>query len=230
VVTGNTIVDVMMEYLGQILTRRNAIKKRFGVETKQYGVMTLHRDETMKDPDRAIETLYQVGTWARKKKLPIVLIVMPRLRKIMQDMKFNPLEHGFIPSDPLGMFDFMALERDAAIEFTDSGTNQETSAIFGVPCVVTRTATERPETFDSGITVMEQDCIERAADSVFGKAPNPKFSLGDGNAADIIIEDLVARLDNNFAAWNMLDPFVGRHFKTFTGGMDSEVDKIGCWF
>lgn len=231
VVTGNTIVDVIMEYSGNINDRTPEVQRRFGVKSGQYAVMTLHRDQTMNNPGRAVHILTQAGQWCLKHRMPVILVTMPRLKKILAEHSFVLEQNKFILTEPLGMFDFMALEHEAAIEFTDSGTNQETSAIFGIPCVVTRDATERPETFDSGITLMTIDNIGAAAESILGKKSKPGFMLGDGNAANIIIEDLVARLKHGFATHRMLDPFVARHFDTHSNSFDIyNITKTGCWF
>lgn len=211
VVTGNTIVDVMVEYKGEILARRGRMLDRFGVKKGEFGLMTLHRDSAMNNEEFAQDILTQVNTWAIKRGMPIILVVMPRLRKILDKMNRSDLTN-FIMTEPLGMFDFMALERCAAIEFTDSGTNQETSTLFGTPCVVTRNATERPETFDSGICVMETLDIGGAADSIIGKRAKSGYSLGDGFASQTIVDDLLARLSRGFNTSKICDPFVMRHF------------------
>jgi UDP-N-acetylglucosamine 2-epimerase len=216
VVTGNTIVDVIKENEANIQNRMNAVLDKFGVQYKKFGIMTLHRDQTMNDEGLALFILRSVNRWAVQKNLPIILITMPRLKKILQNHTMHVNMSKFIPTEPLGMFDYMALEKAAAIEFTDSGTNQETSTIFGTPCVVTRTCTERPETFDSGICGMSIYHIGRTADAVFGKTVKPGYSLGDGRAADIIIDDLVSRLDKGFnTVPSCEDPFIKKHFSSY---------------
>ena len=56
--------------------------------------------------------------------------------------------------DPLGLFDFVRLERDARCVLTDSGTVQEECCIGRIPSVTLRDVTERPETLDVGSTVL----------------------------------------------------------------------------
>jgi UDP-N-acetylglucosamine 2-epimerase (non-hydrolysing) len=200
VVTGNTIVDVLAEYKKEIDEREPLVLFKMRQSRKKYGMMTLHRSEHM-NRESAVKILTQVNTWAEEKKMNILLPVMPRLQKIFDknsDILNTDTLTSLVYTKPLGFFDFVALEQGAAIEFTDSGTNQETSALLGTPCVVTRRSTERPETFDSGITAMTEEYIYSAANYVYGKKLKPGFSLGDGNAADIIVNDLVDRLHNNF--------------------------------
>jgi UDP-N-acetylglucosamine 2-epimerase (non-hydrolysing) len=187
VVTGNTIVDVLNEHMHQIVDRTPDVLQRLNLKSKQYGIMTLHRDEHMRNPDECFKILYSVNTWAKHNNLKIVLPLMPRLSKILKyDEMTDVVEKNFsnfMFVEPLGFFDFVALESSAAIEFTDSGTNQETSALLGVPCVVIRRSTERPETFNSGITVMTKREVYAAANYVMSQKINKDFSLGNGNAA-----------------------------------------------
>lgn len=193
-VVGNTIVDVIQHY-GQKIKPLMACG-RFNLSYKKYAVMTLHRDSNMRT-DVAPIAIKRVYDWCKDKGMMCVLPVMPRLKSIIGN-SLNDMEDVFIFTEPLSFFDFVSLEAGAAIEFTDSGTNQETSTILSVPCVVIRANTERPETFDSGIVAMKDLDIARAADEVFGKYPKKDYSLGDGKASDRIIEDLLSRLDRNF--------------------------------
>lgn len=226
VVTGNTIVDVLNEHMDKFWWPSRKWKhmsvyppfedlektiQGVALKKKKYGLMTLHRDEHM-NLTSVRDILFQVNKWASQNNTPVILIVMPRLKKILDNPKLNVKSFSkMVPIKPVGFFDFITLERGAMIEFTDSGTNQETSAILGTPCVVTRRCTERPETFDSGITVMTEDNIFNAANYVMSQKRNKDFSLGDGKAADIIVNDLVKRLHNGFVT----KPFMSRNWKTF---------------
>jgi len=202
VVTGNTIVDVLAENMGNIISVEDEILASRGLEPGKYAIHTMHRDENM-SVEKVKTIMLQINEWAIDHNMLVVLPVMPRLQEIFNKNRSTFTTDTFSNyffTEPLGFLEFVALEMNAAIEFTDSGTNQETSAIMGVPCVVTRRSTERPETFDSGITVMaEKDNIYHAATYVYEKAKyNPEFALGDGNAAQIIIDDLLYRLKNGF--------------------------------
>lgn len=202
VVTGNTIVDVIEEHGKKVLNMREATLSKFGLHSQGYALQTLHRSENM-NADMVKRILFQVNDWAKDNGVPVILPVMPRLQEILNDNKDKLKKEtlsNYIFIEPLGFFEFLALESSCLIEFTDSGTNQETSALLGVPCVVTRRSTERPETFDSGVTVMTDHMnIYLAADYVVKKARfNENFSLGNGDAADIILTDLLSRLKNGF--------------------------------
>ena len=52
-----------------------------------------------------------------------------------------------------GFIDFIKLEKNVAT-ITDSGTVQEESALFKIPCAVIREYTERPETIKAGSAIL----------------------------------------------------------------------------
>ncbi len=171
--------------------------------------MTLHRDEHMRDAELSQDIINDVADATEKRNLPVVLIEMPRLK--MLNLLYP--EH-FIVSPPLGYFEFGMLEYNAAIEYTDSGTNQESASIFRTPCVVTRTCTERPECRDCGTTLLSgygRGDIELATHRVLAAKYNSSFSLGDKKSSRRIVDDLVNRLDSN---WGQIS-FKERHAQIF---------------
>ena len=118
----------------------------------------------------------------------------------------------------MGFFNFLTLEANAKIEYTDSGTNQEVASILGTPCVVTRTCTERPECGDCGTTVLSNPSnIVSASWHVLSVGHKNDFTLGDGKSSERIVEDLVNRLRNEFYIYNSpcVDLYKTRHFKQY---------------
>lgn len=203
VTIGNTIVDVLKEYAANI--KPEEVCAKMGLEPQKFALFTLHRDGNM-NKDHVMRFFNSIALWNVTRfdgSLPIVTILMPRLKAILESLECNInhwMDYNFRFVDPLGFFDFISLEKAAKIEFTDSGTNQETSSLQGTPCVVLRENTERPETFQSNITRMafSANDIRKAATSVLHSKPNPNYSLGTGNSASMLIEDLLARLDRDF--------------------------------
>ena len=56
--------------------------------------------------------------------------------------------------NPVGFLEFSKLEKNAFCCVTDSGTVQEDSCIFKVPCVTMRISTERTETVEVGSNIV----------------------------------------------------------------------------
>ena len=207
VVVGNVIVDVIIENEKKF---HKPSMEWLPNTSEKFALMTLHRDEHMRNPKLTQNIINQVGNATRKKKLPVILIEMPRLKSL--NLKYP---NHFVIIPPLGYFEFGWLEKNATIEFTDSGTNQESASIFGTPCVVTRDCTERPECRDSGTTVLSgYHDIEKAADIVLKARRNPNFSLGDGRSSQRIVDDLVERLNVGFIKnieWHPKFDFKDKH-------------------
>jgi UDP-N-acetylglucosamine 2-epimerase (non-hydrolysing) len=195
-VVGNTIVEVMNDYAAEIDLAALPTMRKLGVSPYNYAVMTLHRDGAMNNEQFVVDTLNKIGQWVWGRDISCVLPVMPRLAKIIEKRRDDIFLHPYILTQPLGLFEYMGLEKYALIEFTDSGTNQETSSLCGTPAVILRKATERPETFMSGISVMETEDIAGAANSVVDAEKVKGFSLGPTNTSQIIVDDLMDRLQN----------------------------------
>lgn len=222
VVTGNVIVDVLRDY--EFYFDWHGWDSREGprpygdgwIEKDKYALMTLHRNEHMVSRGKARAIIRNVGEATKGLDIPVVLVEMPRLKQMDLDYP----DH-FLVVPPLGFFEFVMLEKNAMIEYTDSGTNQEVASIVGTPCVVTRTCTERPECRKCGTTVLsgyERSMIFDATEIVLNARRKLGFTLGDGNASFRIVEDLVNRLDNDFRRCHSdrmlyVDSFKTEHFR-----------------
>lgn len=226
-VTGNVIVDVIEEHKERLewpeeycsICDEGAYNfcSRHQIRKGRYALMTLHRNEHMTDPHLAQQIISKVGqaTDFDELNIPVVLIEMPRLKALK--LHYPP---NFIVRPPLGFFEFLQLEANAKIEYTDSGTNQEVASYLGTPCIVTRGCTERPECGDCGTTVLAYpDNIVAASYHVLSVGHSDEFSMGDGHSSERIVDDLVMRLKKNFyrsvPERNCIDLARLQHFKTY---------------
>jgi UDP-N-acetylglucosamine 2-epimerase (non-hydrolysing) len=76
--------------------------------------------------------------------------------------------------EPLGLFDFVALEQRAHCVLTDSGTVQEECSIFRVPSVTLRDVTQRSETLEAGSNMLagvRRNDVVRATEVVLSAPP-----------------------------------------------------------
>jgi len=152
IVTGNPILEVIRHYEGCI--DASDVHGRLGVQRGGYFLVTAHRAENVDIPERLrrlAEALARVGA---EHDMPIVVSMHPRTRSRLETFGMTDLVAGLRVLPPLGFFDFLALERDAACVLTDSGTVQEECCILHVANVTTRDVTERPETVECGSNVI----------------------------------------------------------------------------
>lgn len=110
--------------------------------------------------------------------------------------------------DPLGYEDFVYVMSAASLIVTDSGGVQEEAPTFGVPILVVRNESERPEAIAAGfaqltgtepdrILAAARDILQRGGKSELRGKVNP---FGDGTASDRIVRLLLARNDAALAA------------------------------
>ena len=150
-VTGNPILEVLEHYADRI-DASDALD-RLGLARGGFLLATLHRAENVDDPVRLGSFLDAFERLHAELGLPIVWSVHPRTRSRLERSGLA-MPSGVRAVDPLGLFDFVRLERDARCVLTDSGTVQEECCIGRIPSVTLRDVTERPETLDVGSTVL----------------------------------------------------------------------------
>jgi UDP-N-acetylglucosamine 2-epimerase (non-hydrolysing) len=150
-VTGNPILEVL-EHYGDRIDASDALD-RLGLARGGFLLATLHRAENVDDPARLGSFLDAFERLHAELGLPIVWSVHPRTRSMLERSGLA-MPRGVRAVDPLGLFDFVRLERDARCVLTDSGTVQEECCIGRIPSVTLRDVTERPETLDVGSTVL----------------------------------------------------------------------------
>ena len=189
-VTGNPIKEVLDHYAPQV-----AAADPFSVldvEPSKYFLVTAHRAENVDDPARLASLVEALNKTVEKYGMPVVASLHPRTADRMQQFGVAAGKVRFVP--PLGLFDFVRLEKEAFCVLSDSGTVQEECCIFGVPTVTMRDVTERPETIECGSNLLagvEADRILPAIDLAVRSAgkwtPTPEYLVDK-------VSDVVARI------------------------------------
>jgi len=201
VVVGNIIVDALHDFLP--VAKQRPILQNLHLEAKQYALCTIHREENIEDRDILAAKLQGLRDLA--KAMPVVFPVMPRVEARVRQFRLEKLLEGgrIICTKPLGFLDFLKLESAARVIVTDSGTVQEEALILGIPCLVTRRSTERPETIAAGATILADDDLganaHRALQMDTGwnrDALNP----AGGSPSERIYQDLIDKMRSGFFA------------------------------
>jgi len=151
-VVGNPIFEVLTTFQSEILASR--IHEALGLEPKGYVLVTIHRAENVDDSDRLQRIAEALELLAHELEMPVVVSLHPRTADRMRQARISVQTGRVRMLTPLGFFDFVRLEREAACVVTDSGTVQEECAINRVPNVTVRDVTERPETIEVGSNIL----------------------------------------------------------------------------
>jgi len=146
---GNTMIDSLVTFDDQI--KNIDINKKFGVEPKNYCLVTIHRPSNVDDFDqmkKVVDLLNLVS-----KNHIVVFPIHPRTKDRLD--KFDLLKSiegndriKLLP--PLDYFSFQSLILSASLVLTDSGGIQEETTFRKVPCLTLRQNTERPITITEG--------------------------------------------------------------------------------
>ncbi len=196
IVTGNPITEVLFKRLEKAKGRESAILEKFGVQAKSFCLATLHRTENVTHPGRLKAILEALNATAER-GLPVLLSVHPKLSSMLAEHQVK-LGAGVRPSSPLSFTEFSVMMRGAKIVISDSGTVPEEACALGVPCVLIRNSTERPELLETNAMVVsgtETDAILSSVAIALGTSVGPlPLDYRDLEVSDKIVK-LLARTE-----------------------------------
>lgn len=151
-VTGNPIWEVLQYYDTNI--KASAIISDLALEPQKYFLVTLHRAENVDDHERLGNFIEALQLLHLEYEIPVVCSLHPRTRSQLQKSGQIIAGAGVRVTEPLGLFDFVQLEKQALAVLSDSGTVQEECCIMRIPNVTLRDVTERPETVEAGSSII----------------------------------------------------------------------------
>jgi UDP-N-acetylglucosamine 2-epimerase len=157
--TGSPMREVLEANLEAI--ERSDVLERQGLIAGEYFLVSLHREENVDDRDRLRSVLQALAAVSDEWGHPVLVSTHPRTRRRLDTQDEELLEKLTFHA-PFGFHDYVALQRNATLVLSDSGTISEESAILGFPAVSLRDAIERPEAIDTGVTIttgVEKDVI-----------------------------------------------------------------------
>jgi len=141
---GNTMIDTLLKQTPNF--RQPEFWNLFGLESKKYFVMTIHRPANVDQPEQLAAIIKSIEE--NVGGYPVVFPVHPRTRKNMEAFGIQVKNIKMV--DPLGYLEFNYLVNQAKGVITDSGGITEETTVMGVPCMTLRNSTERPETCEIG--------------------------------------------------------------------------------
>ena len=150
-ITGSPMKEVIDAHRDQIEASR--VLEEQGLRKGNYIVVSAHREENV-DIESKFDRLFpSLNRIADHFKLPVVFSVHPRTRKRLEQKGFA-LSPYIREDKPFGFFDYCALQKNAYVVLSDSGTLSEESSILDFPAVLIRTSTERQEANRHGSIVL----------------------------------------------------------------------------
>jgi UDP-N-acetylglucosamine 2-epimerase (non-hydrolysing) len=193
--TGNTVTDVFQYTVKQDYTH----EVLDWVGNRKLILMTAHRREAQGEPHRRIfKAVRQLADEFEDIAIVYPVHPSPAVREPAHEMLGNHPRIKLI--DPLDVVDLHNFYPHTHMILTDSGGLQEEAPSFGVPVLVLRDTTERPEGIEAGTLELvgtddeiiynkaKQLLTDAAAYEQMSQAANP---YGDGHASERIVQAIL---------------------------------------
>jgi len=201
--TGNTVVDALQQLLkGGAATKLERLELGFDPTRSRYLLVTAHRRENFGSGiDNVCEAL--VTLTQRHPHLHVVFPVHPNpdvSGAVCSRLKGVPRIHLL---SPLSYPQLVRVMQGAFLVLTDSGGLQEEAPALGVPLLVLREVSERPEGVEAGVAQLvgtHAATIVRATETLLSDARAHRAMgagadlYGDGRAAERIVDILKREL------------------------------------
>jgi UDP-GlcNAc3NAcA epimerase len=154
-----------------------------------YVLVTIHRAENTNSNERLESIIRALGNLP----LPVILPAHPRLLQRLEEFKIEINEEKIRIIEPLGHKKLLGMMLNAKCVITDSGGLQKEAFMLRKICVTARSETEWPETLEFGWNVLSPN-LANLNELVSRVSPIEQSAyFGDGNAADIILNELEIR-------------------------------------
>jgi UDP-N-acetylglucosamine 2-epimerase (non-hydrolysing) len=196
-ITGNTINDVP-RYIVKNDFRHPLLDWAAG---KRLILMTAHRRESLGEPHRQVfRAVKRIAD--EFEDIAIVYPVHPNPAVLEPAREILGSHPRIRLSEPLDVMDMYNFYPHTHLILTDSGGIQEEAPSFGVPVLVLRETTERPEGIEAGtlelVGTNEQHVYERAKrlltdENEYKRMSNAGNPYGDGKASERIVQAILFR-------------------------------------
>ncbi len=198
-ITGNTVIDALLDAVERPFPPDDALLNELGKE-RQLVLVTAHRRESF--GERFTQMCTAIRDLVRDNSdIEIVYPVHPNpnVRKAVDEVLRDQERIHLI--EPLDYLSFVHLLKRAAIVLTDSGGIQEEAPSLGIPVLVMREVTERPEAVEAGTAMLVGNSYEGIVENVqrllddegaYAAMANAVNPYGDGKASKRIADHLAS--------------------------------------
>ena len=195
--TGNTTFEAMREFAPQI--DNSEILSQLRLDTKNYILLTAHRSENVDSKEYLHRIIEAAGKIAKRFKREVIYPMHPRTKSRLTTLK---IPKGIRIIDPLGFYDFNHLLKESFCILSDSGTAAEEGIFYKVPNVSLRMTTERPETVESGSTIISGMQLENIIESIETAVTlkwDAKYDFAENHSpSSVVINTIRSQITNFF--------------------------------
>ena len=149
--TGSPMFEVLSFYSDKI--NDSSVLEDLSLSKGKYFLVSAHREENISSEKNFKNLINSLNHLASHYKFPIIVSTHPRTRNKLNELSLNtdPLIQFL---EPLGFIDYNALQQNAFVVLSDSGTISEESSILNFRALNIREAHERPEAMEEASVMM----------------------------------------------------------------------------
>ena len=149
--TGSPMFEVLSFYSDKI--NDSSVLEDLSLNKEKYFLVSAHREENISSERNFKNLINSLNKLASNYKFPIIVSTHPRTRNKLNELNLNtdPLIQFL---EPLGFIDYNALQQNAFVVLSDSGTISEESSILNFRALNIREAHERPEAMEEASVMM----------------------------------------------------------------------------
>ena len=198
-VTGNTVIDSFQYTVRDNYKFKNDKLNEMDFSKSRFILMTAHRRENLGEP---LENICRAVKRIITEYEDVELVYPVHLNPAVRNTVFSILagQDRIHLLDPIDVEDMHNVMAHSYLLMTDSGGLQEEGPHFGIPVIVLRTETERPEAIEAGtvslVGVKEEEIYDYVCTLLSNKelymqmayAVNP---YGDGHASERIVNEII---------------------------------------
>jgi UDP-N-acetyl-L-fucosamine synthase len=180
--TGSPMYEVLHHYLPQI--EKSEVLQKLGLQEGRYFLVSCHREENVDSEVHLAKLVQVLNGLAEHFEERVIVSTHPRTRKRM-DASGARLDARVELLKPLGLPDYVALQRQSHAVLSDSGTITEESSILNFPALNIREAHERPEGMEEAAVMLTGLELERVLQALEILREQPR---GEGRLFPIVAD------------------------------------------
>jgi|TARA_R110002124_G_scaffold88177_1_gene226607 UDP-N-acetylglucosamine 2-epimerase (non-hydrolysing) len=184
-VVGNTIIEPLKK-----------IADLSYVGTNNHILLDIHRPENFKEKERLQSILDFAKLCEQKTGIKVKMLNFGRTTKAIRDYGLSTGDIEIV--ELMGYKEFVRFMQDSKFIISDSGTAQEEPAILGVPVIVPRDFTERPESMENNNSVLldisDNSCYINTIEWALSSSGSSFGWLGDGTTSRKILDIIGAKI------------------------------------
>lgn len=166
-ITGNTVIDALKYSVNSNYFFTSDFLNQIIYQEKKIVLVTMHRRENLGEPMRsACNAIKKLAVCYKDYNFVFPVHLNPKVQKVVHSILDN-ISNIFLIK-PLDYLDFVNLVSKSYLILTDSGGVQEEGPHFGIPILVLREVTERPEAVEYGTVKL----VGLNEHSIFSNADN----------------------------------------------------------